>query len=133
MGKLFGWITGRKACSDAKRIMMVLPRMTPVQAPTDDYVLLMNQLRKLIWCVHQSKPVKRGEKYCWDDCPRKKLNKAKRPCSSETHICCEECGTYLGKDVFLHNSFVNGVLLNCHRHYHLYLHNKEFAPIMVIN
>jgi hypothetical protein len=27
MGKLFGWITNRKVCPDAKEFMMVLPMM----------------------------------------------------------------------------------------------------------
>ncbi len=72
-------------------------------------------------------------KCCWEDCPGEKLSKAKYPRSSNTYMRCKECSAYLGKDVFLCNGFVKGELVNCHRHYHLYHHNKEFASTMVIN
>jgi hypothetical protein len=65
--------------------------------------------------------------------PGEKLSKAKYPRSSNTHMRCEECSAFLGKDVFLCNGFVKGAPVNCHRHYHLYHHNKEFASAMVIN
>ena len=54
-----------------------------------------------------------------------KLNKAKKMCSSDMHMCCKECIAYLGKNVFLcnsnSNSFVNSAPVNCHRHYHISL------------
>ena len=61
------------------------------------------------------------------------MSKAKYPRSSNRHMHCEECSAYLGKDVFLCNGFVKGVLVTCHWHYHMYQHNKEFALAMVIN
>ena len=133
MLKLFGWITGRKVCSDAKGMMTVQSVMPREETPADNYVQLKNQQRQSPWRVHQSKAVKKYGKCCWEDCPGKKLSKAKYPRSSDTHMRCEECSAYLGKDVFLCNGFVKGEPVNCHRHYHLYHHNKEFASVMVIN
>ena len=112
-------------------VQSVMPREEPL---TDDtYALLKNQQRRSPWRVHQSEAVKKYGRCCWEDCPGKKLSKAKYPRSSDTHMRCEECSAYLGKDVFLCNGFVKGEPVNCHRHYHLYHHNKEFASAMVIN
>jgi hypothetical protein len=133
MSKLFGWITGQKICSDAKGMMMVQLVMPREETLTDTYALLKNQQRRSPWRVHQSKVVMNKGSCCWEDCPGKKLSTAKRPRSSDTHMHCEECSAYLGKDVSLCNEFVKGAPANCHRHYHLYHHNKEFASTMVIN
>ncbi len=46
---------------------------------------------------------------------------------------CKECSTYLGKDIFLCISYIDGVPVKCHQHYHIYHHNKGFASTMVIN
>jgi hypothetical protein len=133
MSKLFWWKTGQKVCSDAMGMMTVASVVPQVQALTDNYVLLKNQQRRSPWCIHQNKAVVQYGKCCWEDCPGKKLSTAKCPCSSNMHMRCEECSAYLGKDVFLCNGFVKGKLVNCHRHYHIYHHNKEFASTMVIN
>ncbi len=133
MGKLFGWITGQKVCLDAKGMMTVLSVMPPVQAPPDNYALLKNQQRRSPWRVHQCKAVMKQGKCCWDDYLGKKLTTVKCLHSSNTHVCCKECSTYLGKDIFLCNGFINGAPVNCHRHYHIYHHNKESASTMVIN
>jgi hypothetical protein len=133
MSKLFGWKTGRKVRSDTMGMMTVASVMPQVQAPTDNYALLKNQQRRSPWHVHQSDAVALYGKCCWEDCPGKKLSTAKRPRSSDTHMRCEECSAYLGKDVFLCNGFVKGKPVNCHRHYHIYHHNKEFTSTMVIN
>ena len=45
MSKLFGWITGRKICSDAKGMMMVQSVMPREETPTDNYAMLKNQQR----------------------------------------------------------------------------------------
>jgi hypothetical protein len=55
MGKLFGWIIGRKVCLDAKGLMTVSSVMPPVQAPPDNYALRKNQQRRSPRRVHQSK------------------------------------------------------------------------------
>ena len=133
MSKLFGWITGRKVRLNAKGMMTVQSVMPREETPTDNYALLKNQHRQSPWRVHQSKAVEKYARCCWEDCPWKRLSKAKYPRSSDMHMRCEECSAYLGKDVFLCNGFVKGVPVNCHRHYHMYHHNKEFASGMVIN
>jgi hypothetical protein len=133
MSKLFGWKTGRKVCLDAMGMMTVASVMPQVQALTDNYALLKNQHNRSPWRVHQSEAVAQYGKCCWEDCPGKKLSTAKRPRSSDTHMRCKECSAYLGKDVFLCNGFVKGKPVNCHWHYHIYHHNKEFASTMVIN
>ncbi len=133
MSKLFGWKTGRKVCLDAMGMMTVALVMPQVQVPTDNYALLKNQQRRSPWRVHQSKAVAQYGKCCWEDCPGKKLSMAKRPRSSDTHMRCKECSAYLGKDVFLCNGFVKSKPVNCHRPYHIYHHNNEFASTMVIN
>ena len=133
MGKLYGWMTGRKVQSDAKGMMTVMLVGPPAQAPMDNYALLKNQQRKLPWRMHQSEAVANYGKCVWDDYPGKLISKAKYPCSSDTHMRCEECSTRCGKDVFLCNSFIKGGPVNCHRHYRIYNHNKEFALTMVIN
>jgi len=112
------------------KVSLVMP---PVQALPDNYALLKNQQRRSPWRVHQSEAVAQYGKCCWEDCPGKKLITAKRPGSSDMHMPCKEYSTYLGKDVFLCNGFVKGAPVNCHRHYHMYHHNKEFASTMVIN
>jgi hypothetical protein len=104
MGKLFGWVTGRKVRSDAKGMMMVMPACPPVEAPM---------------CV-------------WDDCPGKLTCKAKRKRSNQMHMRCEECSAHLGRDVYLCNGYIKGAPVNCHQRY-IYHHNKEFASTMVIN
>jgi hypothetical protein len=43
MSKLFGWITARKVCADAKRMMMAQLVMPQEEMPTDNYSLLKNQ------------------------------------------------------------------------------------------
>ena len=111
-------------------VQLVMPRE---ETPTDNYALLKNQQQRSPWRVHQSKEVKKYGKCCWEDCPGKRLSNAKYPRSSDTHMCCEECSTDLGKDVFLCNGFVKGAPVNYQRHYHLYHHNKEFTSEMVIN
>jgi hypothetical protein len=133
MSKLFGWITCWKVRSDAKGIMTVQSVMPREETPTDNYALLKNQQQGSPWRVHQSEAVKKYGKCCWEDCPGKRLSKAKYPRSSETHMRCEECSAYLGKDVLLCNGFVKGAPVKCHRHYHLYHHNKEFPSAMIIN
>jgi hypothetical protein len=42
MLKLFGWITARKVCADAKRMMMVQLVMPQEEMPMDNYSLLKN-------------------------------------------------------------------------------------------
>ncbi len=62
MGKLFGWVTGRKVWSDAKGMMMVMPACLLVSAPLDNYALLKNKQQTLPCHIHQSKVVaKRGD------------------------------------------------------------------------
>jgi hypothetical protein len=134
MGKLFGWIPSQNVCLDAKRMMLVLAVMPQVETSTDNYVLLKNRQRKLLWSVHQSKAVEKYGKCCWGNCPGKTLSKAKYPRSSDTHMHCKECSAFLGiKDIFLCNSFIKGVPVICHWHYHIYHHNKEFVSMRVIN
>jgi hypothetical protein len=133
MGKLFGWVTGRKVWSDAKGMMMVMPACPPVEAPMDNYALLKNKQRKLPWRIHQSKAVAKRGKCGWEDFLGKLASKAAYPCSINTHMCCEEYSARLGKDMYLCNGFIKGAPVNCHRHYHIYHHNKEFGSTMVIN
>ncbi len=133
MSRLFGWKTGWKVCSDAMGMMMVASVMPQVQAPMDNYALLKNQQPRSPWGNHQSKAVAQYGKCCWEDCPGKKLSTAKCPRNSDMHMSCKECSAYLGKDVFLCNSFVKGAPVNCYQHYHIYHHNKEFASTMAIN
>ncbi len=133
MSKLFGWITGRKVCADAKGMMTVQSVMLREEPPTDTYALLKNQQQQLPWRVPQSKAVTNKGRCYWDDCPGIQLSKAKCLRSSKTHMRCVECGAYLGTDLFLCNGFAKGGLVNCHRQYHMYHHNKEFASTMVIN
>ncbi len=73
------------------------------------------------------------ESVCWEDCPGIKLSTAKRPSSSDTRMRCKECSAYLGKDAFLCNGFVKGAPVNCHWHYHMYHHGKEFTSAMVMS
>jgi hypothetical protein len=133
MSKLFEWITVRMVCLDAKGMMTVALVMPPVQAPMDNYALLKNQQRRMLWRIHQSEAVEKYGKCFGGDCPGKKLSTAKCPRSSDMHMRCKECSAYLGKDVSLCNSFVKGAPVNCHRHYHIYHHNKELASTMIIN
>ena len=126
MGKLFGWITGRKIRSDAKGMMTVSSAMPRGETFANNHALLKNQQRKSTWRVHQSEPVENYGKCYWDDCPGKKSTTAKRPESNKTHMRCEECSACLGKNVFLCNGFVKGGPVSCHRQYHIYHHNKEF-------
>jgi hypothetical protein len=133
LGKLFGWVTGRKVRSNAKGMMTVMPACLPVEVAMDNYVLLKNQQRKSPWSMHQSEAVAKQGKCGWDDCPGKLASKAKYPRNSDTHMRCEECSARLGKDVYLCNGYVKGAPVNCHRHYHIYHHIKEFASTMVIN
>ena len=133
MGKLFGWVTGRKVRSDAKGMMMVMPACPPVEAPMYNYALLKNQQRKSPWRIHQSQAVAKQGKCVWDDCPGKLTCKAKRKCSNQMHMRCEECSAHLGSDVYLCNGYIKGAPVNCHQRYHIYHHNKEFASTMVIN
>ncbi len=119
--------------SDAKRMMMVQSVMPREETPTDNYALLKNQQRQLPWRFHQSEAVAKYGRCCWDDCPGKQLSTAKRPRSSDTHMCCEECSAYLGKNMFLCIGFVKDTPVNCHRHYRMNHHNKEFTSSMVIN
>jgi hypothetical protein len=126
--------TGRKVHSDAKGMMTVQLVMPLEELPTDDtYALLKNQQRQLPWRIHQSEAVEKYARCCWEDCSGKWLGTAKYPRSSQTHMRCKECSAYLGKDVFLCNGFVKGAPVNCHRHYHMYHHNKQFTSAMVIN
>jgi hypothetical protein len=113
MGKLFGWITGRKVRSES----LMMP---PVQAPPDNYAMLKNQQRRSPWRIHQSKAIMKQGKCCWDNYPGKKVTMVKRPRSSNTHMHCKECSAYLGKDISLCNGFVNGAPVNCQWHYHIY-------------
>ncbi len=133
LGKLFGWVTGQKVRSDAKGMMTVMPACLPVEAAMDNYALLKNQQSKSPWRMHQSEAVAKQGKCRWDDCPGKLASKAKYPRVSDTHMRCEECSVRLQKDVYLCNGYVKGAPVNCHRHYHIYHHNKEFASMMVIN
>ena len=135
MGKLFGWVTGWKvrSRSDAKGMMMVMPSCPPVKAPMNNYALLKNKQRNLPWSIHQSKVVAKKGKRGWEECLGKLASKAAYPCSSDTHMRCEECSVRLGKDIYLCNGFIKGAPVNCHRHYHIYHQNKELAFTMVIN
>jgi hypothetical protein len=133
LGKLFGWMTGRKVWSDAKGMMTVMPVCPPVEAPMDNYALLKNQQRKSPWRIRQSKAVAKKGRCGWEDCPGKLASKGIHPRSSDTHMRCEECSARLGKDMYLCNGFIKGAPVNCHRHYHIYNHNKEIASTMVIN
>ena len=133
MRKLFRRIIDQKVCLDAKRTMMVSSVMPPVQALADNYAMLKNQQQRLPWRVHQSKAVMKTRKCCWDNCRGETASAAKRLCSNDTHMHCGECSAYLGKDIFLCNSFVMGVPANCHWHYYIYHLNKESALTMVIN
>ncbi len=123
----------RKRKKGAKGMMTVMPACPPVEVPMDNYALLKNQQRKLPWHMHQSKAVLKKGKCRWDNCPGKLMSKAAYPRSSDTHMCCKECSAHWGKDVFLCNGYVNGAPVNCHWHYHICHHNKEFASTMVIN
>ena len=72
LGKLFGWVTGRKVRSDAKGMITVMPACCrPVEVPMDNYALLKNQQRKSPWRMHQSEAVSKKGKCGWDDCPGK--------------------------------------------------------------
>jgi hypothetical protein len=99
----------------------------------DNYALLKNQQRKLPWRIHQSEVVAKKGRCGWEDCPGKLASKGICPCSSNTHMRCKECIARLGKDMYLCNSFIKGMPVKCHQHYHIYNHNKEFALTMVIN
>jgi hypothetical protein len=133
LGKLFRWVTSRKVWSDAKGMMMVMPACPLVEAPMDNYALLKNQQRKSPWRMHQSEAVVKQGRCGWEDCPGKLTSKAVYPRSNQTHRRCKECSTRLGKDVYLCNGYSKGAPVNCHRHYHIYHHNKEFALTIVIN
>ena len=91
LGKLFGWVTGRKVRSNAKGMMTVMPACLPVEVAMDNYVLLKNQQRKSPWRMHQSEAVAKQGKCGWDDCPGKLASKAAYPRNSDTHMRCEEC------------------------------------------
>jgi hypothetical protein len=91
LGKLFGWVTGRKVRSDAKGMMTVMPACLPVEVAMNNYALLKNQQRKSPWRMHQSEAVAKQGKCGWDDCPGKLASKAKYPRNSDTHMRCEEC------------------------------------------
>jgi hypothetical protein len=84
MGKLFGWVTGRKVRSDAKGMMMVMPACPLVDAPTDNYALLKNKQCTSLWPIHQSKVVVTRGKCGWDDYLDKWASKAARPRNSDT-------------------------------------------------
>jgi hypothetical protein len=99
----------------------------------DNYALLKNQQCTSPWRMHQSEAVAKKGRCRWDDCPGKLASKAKYPRVSDTHMRCEECSARLQMDVYLCNGYVKGVPVNCHWHYHIYHHNKEFASRMVIN
>jgi hypothetical protein len=133
LGKLFGWVTGRKVRFDAKGMMTVMPACLPVEVATDNYALLKNQQHKSPWHMHQSEAVAKKGRCGWDDCRGKLASKAKRSRGGDTHLRCEECSAHLGKDVYLCNGYVKGAPVNCHRQYHIYHHNKEFVSAMVIN
>ncbi len=133
MGKLFGWVTGRKVWSDAKGMMMVMQACPLVDAPMDNYVLLKNKQHTLPWCIHQSEVMVKKGRCGWEDCPGKLASKEANPRSSDTYMHCEECCVRLGKDVYLCNCFNRGVPVNCHRHCHIYHHNIKNASTMVIN
>ncbi len=132
MGKLFGWTTSQNVPLDAKGMMMELAVMPRVERSMDNYALLKNQQCKLPWSVHQRKAVEKYGRCCWIDCPGKRLSKANYPRNINTHMRCKECSTYLGNAIFLCKSFIKGAPVNCHRHYHIYHHNKEFASTRVI-
>ena len=126
-------LCGKGGADGAKGMMMVMPACLPVEVGMDNYALLKNQQRKSPWCMHQSKVVAKKGKCRWDNCPGKLASKAKYPRVSDTHMHCKECSARLGKDIYLCNSYVKRAPVNCHRHYHIYHHNKEFASTMVIN
>ena len=107
--------------------------VSTAQALMDNYALLKNQQPKSLWRMHQSKVLANYGKCVWDNCPGKLTSKAKYPRSSNTHMQCKECSTHCRNDVFLCNRFIKGVPVNCHQHYHIYHHNKEFALTMVIH
>ncbi len=50
---------------------------------------------------------------------------AKQARDSNTYMRCNECSIKMGKDVYLCNSYIKGMPVNCHRQYHLYHHNKK--------
>ena len=132
MRKLFGWITSRKrkVCLGAMGMMVVSSVMPQMEMLTGNYALLKNQQHRLPWRVLSGNVWK----VLLGRLPGGKLRKAKYLYSSNTHVQCKECNTYLEKDVFLCNDFVKGAPMNCHHHYHIYHdNNKEFASMMVIN
>ena len=88
MGKLFGWVTGRKVRSDAKGMMMVMPACPPVEAPMYNYALLKNQQCKSPWRIHQSQVVAKHGHCAWDDCPGKLTCTVKCPRNYKTHMRC---------------------------------------------
>ena len=133
MAKLFGWVIGRKDRSDAKGMMMTMPACPLVSALMDNYALLKNKQRTSPWRIHQSEAVAKRGSCGWEDCPGKLASKVAYPRSSDKYMRCEECSMRLGKEVFLCNGFNRGVLVNCHRHYHIYHHNIKNASTMVIN
>ncbi len=57
IGKLLGWMTGWKVCSDAKGMMTLLSMMPLVQRPPGNYAQQKNQQRRLPWLVHHCKVV----------------------------------------------------------------------------
>ncbi|KAL3764005.1 hypothetical protein ACHAW5_000044 [Stephanodiscus triporus] len=89
-------------------MMMVSSAMPRGETLANNHALLKNQQHKSPWRIHQSEPVENYGRCYWDDCPGKKSTTAKRPESNKTHMRCKECGTCLGKNVFLCNGFIKG-------------------------
>jgi hypothetical protein len=100
MAKLFGWVIGRKVWSNAKGMMMAMPACPLVGLLMDNYALLKNKQRTLLWRIHQSKAVAKRGKCGWEDCPGKLASKVAYPGSSDTYMRCEECSVRLAQDVF---------------------------------
>jgi hypothetical protein len=79
MSKLFGWITSRKICLDAKGVMTVQSVMPREETPTDNYALLKNQQQQ---SPLARSPEQGGEKI-WKvllgRLPREKVEHSKTP------------------------------------------------------
>ena len=71
MKKLFGWISGRKICSDTFGFMPERARPVPLVAAMVEggYALWRHDRKRTApWMVHQSEPADKRGKCCWDDC-----------------------------------------------------------------
>ena len=101
MTKLFGWLSSQKRRLDTFGFMtdQARPFPMPTAMVEGSYALWQNDCKQMApLMVHQSNPVEKKGKCCWDDCPGKRASTAKHPHSSNTYMCCEECSILLGND-----------------------------------